>query len=301
MYKYFLGPKSNKDTKKINDPLVIEAETSVIHEIEMWLDKYGIDLDFFIDTIISVTHSNIIKINCDDTRIFGLQLENGNDSYVELLGIEQAKCKVVVQENEYVFVLKNEAFLESLYEVKNSIKCGFNKVDKQLLFGKEQTFLTIELEEYDDKFYDIMIKNLDKLSIWDNIACVLCWIKDLNLNIPSYAFSIVSKEEGYLGVNKLNVMNDRITSYIHINTHGQYQVDNDGTWKASHLGYFYNYDLISKKLVIGVPEKSMAHIILAQQFLEQVKDLVKTMQGTINVINNSLDEIKQINEEIDLS
>jgi len=291
MYQYYLGERSNFDTKKIGDPTIIEALPEVSREITNWLDRYHVDLDVFVKAINAIQKLEIIRISIEDSNIFQLDFAHGINATIELLNEENPKCKFNVAENEYLFYIQNGCAMEKCIEVMNDIRVGADVTENKIFIGKDVVFLCIELEKFDEKLYYAIKSNINRLEIWDNIACVICWMSSLPVELVSYDLSIVSALDKKLSMIKLSVIYDRIVRYLYINQIGQYQVDDDDSWEAKQNGKLFQYSPYSNECYVSSDEQ--IDLIEFKHEVQFIEELIGIMLSTMKLINNSMVKVKK--------
>lgn len=290
-----MGKRCNLYTKKMEEPTIIEVDEVATAEINRWLDKNKIDFDVLISGIISILKIEIEKITFEDTQLFQLYLASGEIATVGLLLSEEPKCELHYHQDEYIFYLKNGCLMESCVQVRNGIKIGADVVQKKIEFGEKNTYIAIYLDRFDEQLYFYIQKYIKKLKTWDNIAEVICWIKSIPIDLPSYDLSIMSMDEGYFSTVKLSIIHGRIFRYIHINQMGTFQVDYDGAWEARYKGYYFKYDLYEHICKIFLQRGVTFILAECMNSFSYSIDLIKIMLGTIKIINNTLDKIEQEN------
>ena len=293
MYRYFMGAKSNLREMKPNSPIVIEVKNGVSSMIQKWLDKYGLDFDEWIEGIVAITHSEIKSITLEDTQLYKLELENQQIALIELLLSDEPKCKLNLQENEYIFYIKNGLLMESCIQVINHIHFSADAVENKILIGNKPVFIAINLERFNERLYSCVKKYIDKLESWDMIAKIMEWIYSLPVEIDSYDLTIVSINERLMGMQKVTIDHNRITRYIHINPVGEFQVDYDGTWEAEYNGIKYRFNLLFEKVRVELPRGHVISVMNYFKCFSYVKELIAIMYGTLKTINLGFENIEQ--------
>ena len=293
MYNYFMGSWSNALTKHEGEPTVICVSSEVSEKINHWLDYYVEDLDELMKAIVAALKIEVTEIIHDNENEFYMKLTNNHQVKLELLYLDEPKCKIYTASKEMTIALGKPYIVESFIETIGNIRIGADILDNAIKMGYERTYIVVELEEYDSKVYDVMKSHILRLSDWENIACVMTWIKDLPITIASYELAITYVDETGYYMTLLSIIYNRIFRYTKTNKIGKYRVDYDGTWEAEHDIFWYHFNVYEHKCKIGVPKGTIIPVKRYSECLTYVWDYTNMMFQTIKLINNTFDSMEK--------
>ena len=294
VYQYFIGKRSNLRTKSPEQPIVIEVDSIATSKIEHWLDKYSIDFDVLVNAMKSILRVEPEKFTWEDVQNFVVHLEDGTLAFAEMLEQDGAKLELHVEEDEYTFCLGEDYFVESCIQQVENMKFGADVNEKSIYIANENTLLCISTDTDLEELYSEAKRNIEELEIWDNLACVMCWIRGLPVAISTYDLAIISNDGKHLGTVKLKVVNERIVKYVHINEFGEYRVYSDASWYATFHDFTFRYDTQEKKCKVSFKRGTKISISEYKVALEYVKDLIAIMQKTMQLINDTFEQSESI-------
>ena len=293
MYNYFMGKRSNVLTKRAGEPTVICVNSDASERINHWLDYYAEDFDELMKAIVFTLKIEVTEIAYYSENEFYMRLTNNHQVKLELLFLDEPKCKINTTTKEMTIALSKTYIVESFIEKIGDIRIGADILENAIKMGSGRTYIVIELEEYDSKVYDAMRKNVSLLSEWDNIACVMAWIKDLPITIASYELAITYLDETGYYMTFLSIIHNHIFRFIKVNKSGKYRVDYDGTWEAEHDIFWFHFDVYEQKCKVGIPKNMIIPVKRYYECLAYVKDYTSMMLQTLELINSTFDAIEK--------
>lgn len=293
MYKYFLGNRSNLQTKSEGEPIVINVSNEVMQIINIWLDSYELDLDSLVEAIIFVTESEIEQIELNEDEELEMTFNNNKNAILKLLGEKEPKIEIGIELMNYTIIIIQNGFeIESFVEaIDDEITMGVDFLNNAVLMGKEKVYSRYVFEEFDMSIFETMKENIQKLDIWDNIAHNMVWIRELPVTIPSYELTITYLEETGLYITKICVIHNQIFSYILSNSSGNYEIEKDGNWNAEHDIFKYRYNVWNDKYTLGIPKGIRISTQYYNKCFAYVKDFIKMMFLSLNIINSEFEKV----------
>lgn len=294
VYNYFMGNRSNLLTKREEEPTIIRVNSEANMQINHWLDYYMTDFDELMKAIVTVLKTEVTEIIMNDENELHMKLANNHEEMkLELLYADEPKCRLITPRKEMTIVIGKSYVIERFSEIIDNVRIGAEILENAIHMGKESVFITVELEEYDEKIYEAMKSNISQLSEWENIARVMIWLKDLPIELASYELAITYIDETGFYITKLSIIHHRIFRYIKANKSGEYLIDYDGTWEAEHDIFKFNYNAYEKKCSVSVPQNV---IISGNRYIAcfvYVREYVKMMFQNMQLINNTLDAMEK--------
>lgn len=287
-----MGRQSNIYIKAKEDPTVIEVSREASEVIYKWLDKYHIDFDILIERIKSFTKTEIQKISIEDNHILVVYLTSGEIVFVEFFEDKKPKCKLYMKEDEYIFYLEEKRFLERFIQNAQELSFEVNVPLKSIIIRKDGTSIIIQFDHLTALMYNAIKKNIKKVKNLENIFELMYLIKKLPVEISSYDLSTVTEDVDGVTTYRISVINDRIIFYmLEENDGAVYQVDRDGSWKASFDNILFIYNIFDDKCKVDISCNKDRKKDYYIRCLKYVKDLTEILFDELMLINNTFEKM----------
>lgn len=290
MYKYFIGRRNNYKERKEEEPLVIEADELASIELNQWLDNYRLDLDFFIDRIKIVLKSEIIKIYYESSKNIIFYLENQKIAFVNLKSDFLPRCKICIDNDEFVLCFMGDNVIEKCFEEENKIRYGadFTQITQEISLGNNREYISIKFEDEQGDIYNTIKKNINLLKRWNNIKEILKWLCSLDTNLSTFVLCLSSVDENGLKLIRLDVEYNKLIKYTIVDSKDEYWVELDGSWYAKCDEVIFKYEAENRKKTIFISSNIIYNFSKIEEFVDSVNEYIEKMLRMVKDLNDLL-------------
>ncbi len=293
-YKYYMGSKSNIDTKTKSQPFVISMNTKTKNRIDSWLEFYHVDFDELIDSIKSVLGKEIRLIDYEKNNEFLVLLEDYSGVNLDLFYDSKTRPTFGIRfaENWYECVIGEDIIVEKMCEVENGIKYNivYLPYSQMIVIAYYNVVIQIEFEGRDMDLYSKLRWEIPDLEDAGSLDGIFEWALKNVIGISKY-IAISVTELGSMKAFRFEITENQISKYIRLNPFETFELLADGSWNVTVGNVEASYDADTGKQKYDVKKHSFVMVKNVDQVIPKINEAISAMWEKVELVNNNIEEI----------